>query len=197
MKNIILATTHRFLRQYHKIKKQTYSLPLKLHLGCGMVYLNKWINIDINNNSVADIVCDYKKLYELYPYDSVSTIKMIHSLSYLRLWEAWEFFTMCFNLLKKDGVLILEFPDIVKCARVIIENERSDLAQYIEGIRGIYAFDLTEIKTHKKYVPYAFGWSTYHIEHELLKAGFSSIKASDPEEHNKRCWRDTRIEALK
>lgn len=184
------------LRLFRDKKKHSYIFPLKLHLGCGYTYLQGWVNIDISANSVADVVCDFKYLNKLYINNSVSVIKIIHSISYLRLWETRDFFKMCFDLLKKDGCLILEFPDIVKCAKIIIENDGLDTIQYIEGIRGFYAFDLDEIEKKKKYIPYAFGWSANHIEQELIKIGFSNIKISDGNEHYRE-WRDTRVEATK
>lgn len=196
-KYIPIPIKYRFLPLYKGLKKEAFYFPFKFHLGCGGDYLKDWINIDVNKFSTADIVCDFKYLNKYFPNDSVSVIKMIHSISYLRLWEARDFFAMCFKLLKKNGTLILEFPDIVKCAKLLIENEKTNFENYILGTRGIYAFSLRELELKKKNVPYTFGWSAHHIENELLKTGYSFVKITDLEKHGKLDYRDTRIEAIK
>ena len=195
LRNLFLTAKYMFFRIIRKNKFNDTS-PIKLHLGCGKTHLQGWVNIDVNNFAFADIVCNFMDLRNIYLNDSVSSIKMIHSISYLRLFEARDFFKMCFDLLIHNGTFILEFPDIIKCAKIIIENDKKDNEQYIEGVRGFYAFDLNEVKNKKKYIPYMFGWSAGHIEQELIKIGFSNILISDGEEHN-RPWRDTRIEAKK
>jgi hypothetical protein len=170
----------------------------KLHLGCGNNYLNEYINIDNNTNSVADIVFDIRNIGKLFKKNSIAEIRIIHAISYLRLFEARDFFLMCFNILKPNGKLVIEFPDIIKCAKIIINNNINwqDSFQYIEGIRGIYAFDLEQIKNRVQYIPYCFGWSAEHIKYELISFGFKEVLIADGNAHE-RPQRDTRIEAIK
>ena len=120
---------------------------------------------------------------------------MIHSISYLNLWEANKFFNDAYDLLNIGGVLELEFPDIQKCSKIIVES--SDDSYYIEAVRAIYAFDLDQIKNKEIYRPYAFGWSGLYMKNVLLEIGFSQIDILEPETHEKRNWRDTRIIAVK
>jgi hypothetical protein len=99
-------------------------------------------------------------------------------------------------LLRLDGTLILEFPDIAKCAGIVTETEGKNTGQYMEAVRAFYAFDMEQIKHKDLYQPYAFGWSAEHIKEELLNMGFSKIDVKDGTEHG-RPWRDTRVEATK
>ena len=179
----------------HLKKKRSVTEPLKLHLGCGSVYLKNYVNIDVSSDSVADVVSDFRDIYKLYPSNSVSEILLVHSISYLRLWEALDFFDVCFHLLKEGGQLVLEFPDIEKCASSIV-GSKDDYAGYIEAVRGIYAFDLEQIKRKEKFFTYAFGWSAWHMRQELLKAGFKNVVCTDGGMHEHK-WRDTRAEATK
>lgn len=176
-------------------KKKEYTEPLKLHLGCGSVYLKDYVNIDVSSDSVADIVSDLRDIYKLYPVNSVSEIFLVHSISYLRLWEGLDFFKQSFQLLKEGGSLILEFPDLEKCASLIIQS-KNDYTNYIEAVRGIYAFDLDQIQNKESFHTYRFGWSAWHIEQELKNIGFKNIMCSEGELHNHK-WRDTRVEATK
>jgi hypothetical protein len=186
-----------FIYIYNKffLKKKSTTDPLKLHLGCGNVYLNDYVNIDLSSDSLADVVSDFKDIYKLYPKNSVSEILMVHSISYLRLWEAKDFFNECHYLLKEGGKLLMEFPDIEKCA-VKLTKSKNDYPNYIEAIRGVYAFDLDQIKKKESFYTYPFGWSAWHIELELKKTGFNDITCSDGLLHDNK-WRDTRVEAIK
>ena len=190
IKQLIIYHHHRYLK-----KKQTYTKPLKLHLGCGSVYLEGYVNIDVSSNSVADVICDIQDIYKLYSKNSVSEIVSIHTISYLRLWEAIDFFKDCYNLLHEGGRLVLEFPDIDKCSGHLIKS-RNDYTNYIEAVRGIYAFDLGQIQKRERFITYRFGWSAWHIEQELKNIGFKNVDCSDGLLHNHK-WRDSRVEAKK
>ena len=184
--------------KYYKYfkRKKSFIDPLKLHLGCGSLYHKDYVNIDISSDSVADIISDFQGIYKLYQKNSVSEILMIHSISYLRLWEEIDFFKECHSLLNEGGELILEFPDIEKCSSSLIKS-KNDYPNYIESIRGIYAFDMEQIQKKESFYTYRFGWSSWHIEKELKDIGFSVVKIEDPQTHGKRIWRDTRVIAVK
>lgn len=168
----------------------------KIHLGCGNVYLKGYINVDISPNSVADVVEDIVNIKNIFSKGSFDEILMIHSISYLRMWEAQEFFRDCTELLKKGGRLVLELPDIGKCAALISNSPENSEYEYLEGLRAVYAFDLTQIENKEDFTTYRFGWSGWYLKKELLRLGFSEVKVLDPETHEKRKWRDVRIEAI-
>ena len=189
--------------RHHKRKKTTEALdefkrntPLRLHMGCGRENWKGWINLDFSSNSAADVIIDHRKIKNYFEQESVEEIVMIHNISYLRYWEAKSFFRDSHQLLKKNGKLILEFPDIDKCAQEIL-NHRNNLQQYLKAIQGIYAFDMIQIAMKEKFTTYAFGWSGWHISEELKLAGFSSVQIKEPQTHDQLTWRDTRIEAIK
>ena len=178
------------------IEKLVSHSPLRLNLGCGSEHMNGWVNIDVSANTVADFLMDFKELKNIFKPASVDEIMMIHSISYLRLWEAQDLFGDVYSLLKFGGKYILEFPDIVKCSAHLLKHE-NNIEEYLEGVRGIYAFGIHQIARKENFYTYAFGWSSWHIKHELLHAGFVSVEIRDPETHNQLLWRDTRIEAIK
>jgi len=157
--------------------------------------MKDYVNIDSSSDSVADVICDFRDIYKLYPEKSVSEIVLVHSISYLRLWEAIDFFKECHTLLNEGGKIVFEFPDIEKCALHLIES-RNDYPNYIEAARAFYAFDLQQIKNKESFFTYQFGWSAWHIEQELRNVGFNNIVCSEGLLHNYN-WRDTRVEATK
>ena len=169
---------------------------LCLHLGCGSNYLDGWLNIDIIEGSRADLIMNFKELPQKFKPDSVSEVLMIHSISYLRLWEARDFFSNVYSLLKSTGKFTLEFPDLAKCSKALLSNENK-VDDYLEAVRAIYAFDMDQIKRKDNFQPYAFGWSSWHITSELKKVGFKKIMVEEPQTHGPLLWRDTRIVAIK
>jgi len=167
----------------------------KLNLGCGNEYRDGWVNVDIDSSKRTDICCDFINLKKHFNENSIDQIYMIHSISYLNLWESRIFFKDSYDLLKTGGILELEFPDIEKCSKIIVESQ--DFENCIEAIRGIYAFDLDQIKNKENYRPYSFGWSGKYMRDTLIKIGYTEISILEPETHGKRTWRDTRIIAIK
>lgn len=169
---------------------------VKLNIGCGGMYMEGYINIDCNPYVKLDLYLDFRNLNSIFSPSSVSEVVMIHSISYLNLWEARDYFNKLFLLLQKGGILILEFPDVLKCSKAIIESE-NNYQRYIEALRPFYAFDNDQIAKKEKYFPYNFGWSAWHLVEELRNVGFTEIQILTPETHGKLEWRDTRIEARK
>ena len=168
---------------------------LKLNLGCGNLYKNDWINIDIDKTVRTDICSDFMSFHNNFKRQSVKAISMIHSISYLNLWEARLFFKNVNDLLINGGVLELEFPDAVKCSMVLARTKNPK--KYIEAVRGLYAFDLEQVNNMVNYEPYSFGWTAWFIQLELESAGFRIIKVLRPLTHGKKNWRDIRIIAVK
>ena len=168
---------------------------VKLNLGCGPMHLDDYINIDVDHRACADFYLPFSELGQAFAAKSAAEILMVHSLSYLNLWQARQLLRTCHRLLRAEGRLIIELPSIEKCARHLLDSQ-GDLAAYMEGVRGIYAFDLTEITNQIAYTPYSFGWSAWHLESELRDAAFAKIVVTEPQFHQQP-WRDIRVEATK
>jgi hypothetical protein len=168
---------------------------LRLNLGCGPMHLDGYVNIDSSPSASADVYMDFSELKSAFAATSVSEILMIHSLSYLNLWEARAFFRVAHRLLQTDGKLVLELPSIEKCSEHLLQA-KNHFDAYLEGVRGIYAFDPSEIQNRTTYTPYAFGWSEWHLERELRAAGYTRFEVLSPKFHEQP-WRDFRMEATK
>lgn len=179
---------------YHCRKKE-FSTGLKLNLGCGYEYKDGWVNIDLNKSVRTDICCDFINLKNHFTADSVELIYMIHSISYLNLWEANTFFLDSYKILSKGGVLEMEFPDIEKCAKLLIDADNFE--NFTEAVRGVFAFDLDQIQNRESFRPYSFGWSGKYMKEVLQNIGFAKVEILEPLTHGRRSSRDTRIVATK
>jgi len=156
------------LRNWARRTKRTWFFPSKpdgkvrLHLGCGQDYWPGYVNVDIGADALCDLRMDFTRIGERYPHDSVAEVALIHSLSYLRLWQARDLFIELYQILEPGGRIIVELPDLAKCAQKLLTCE-SDLAEYLEAVRGLYAFGMDQIDRREMFTPYAFGWSAWHL----------------------------------
>jgi predicted SAM-dependent methyltransferase len=152
--------------------------------------------MDADRGASPDLVARIQDIGLFFSPASVREIRMYHSIGYLRLFEARRFFREAYRLLAQDGNLIVECPDAVKCARLLLESG-TDESSYLEAVRAFYAFDMTQVERGVPYTSYVFCWSPWHLERELRAAGFRDVTFSDPETHGQRLWRDMRLVATK
>lgn len=82
----------------------------KLHIGCGEVYLPRWINID-NESSKADLRHDLTKPLP-YADGSVDFIYSEHFIEHLTPEEGEFFLREARRVLQKDGVMRIATPDL-------------------------------------------------------------------------------------
>jgi hypothetical protein len=127
-------------------------------------------------------------------------IECNHVIGYLNFSQARNLFNAFFHSLVKNGKIVIEFPDIIKISKQLIEGDITQIKQdeYIELIRGIYAYDHTDafdVSFSKQ--TYVFGWSGNFVRNTLIDIGFSQVNICSPKTHERRDWRDTRIEAIK
>ena len=108
---------------------------IKLNLGCGPMHLDGYINIDGDPRACADFYLDFSELGDAFAPGCAKEILMIHSLSYLNLWQARDFFRVAHRLLSPGGKLIIELPSIEKCAEKVLASKDS-LPEYLEGFAG-------------------------------------------------------------
>lgn len=83
---------------------------LKLNIGCGDVYFDGWVNIDLEATG-SDLLHDVRKRL---PYNDgeVSFIYNEHFIEHLSLEEGKFFLSECYRVLKVDGVLRISTPDL-------------------------------------------------------------------------------------
>ncbi len=173
-----------------------------INIGCGSDVRLGWVNCDLfpaNDKVIKFDITSSEDLLWLSDIPS-NLIECNHVIGYLNYIQALNFFNAIFSSLTKNGKMIIEFPDIIKISKQLIENDLilSNNDDYIELIRGIYAFDQSDsYDVNFKKQTYIFGWSSNFVRNMLLNIGFSKVVICKPMTHDKRVWRDSRIEAIK
>lgn len=83
---------------------------LKLHIGCGEVYLKGWVNIDIDSKK-ADLVHDLRKSLP-FKENSVDFIFNEHFIEHITAKEGVDLIMECRRVLKPGGVVRTATPDL-------------------------------------------------------------------------------------
>lgn len=156
---------------------------MKLHLGCGQVYLKGYVNIDfpldhhsVQTKSIADEQKDILKLS--YKPESIEEIRLHHLFehfprtTYLALLVSWR------QWLSENGVLHIEVPDFEKMAKIAISRFSDKKAKRV-ALRHIFGSNEESWAVHYE------GWSEELFRDVLVTTGFevTSIKRNN--------WRGT------
>lgn len=167
---------------------------LKVHIGCGKDYKDDYLNIDSSFNSKADVISNVIDLN--FRPNSVSEFIMYHFIEHLNRFEAEKFLSNLYNSLLPNGLLIIECPDIVKVAKLVLKNKKNldILENGAYGLRGFFGepFENMEIGDYHKW-----GYSEYTLSKKLKIIGFSQVKIEKPISHGGRSNRDLRVVATK
>src|SRR5438270_6571152 len=87
-------------RREKRARRQIAKLvhPYKLHLGCGGVRFEGWVNIDLNTTSSIDVAWDITKRLP-FENESCTFIYNEHLLEHLNVEQAQLFLADCYRLL--------------------------------------------------------------------------------------------------
>lgn len=115
---------------------------MKLHLGCGNIYLKGYINIDfplsehtLVKRGLADVYQDILKLK--YPANSIDEIRLHHVFEHFTRPIACALISGWYLWLKPGGILHIEVPDFYRTAKVIF-NPLAKESQKTKALRHLY-----------------------------------------------------------
>ena len=95
---------------------------VKLHVGCGNIYLDGFINIDLDpaHKLKVDLRADIRDLP--FKDNSVDVILAYHVIEHVHFHEALEMFKNWYRILKPGGWIVIECPDLVKTSKSFLDN---------------------------------------------------------------------------
>lgn len=95
-----------------KKKLMQFSSPYKLHLGCGQIRFEGWINLDMDKSLKSpDITCNLKNGIPA-PDNSCELIYCEHLLEHLSPVEGVFFLKECYRCLCSGGILRIAMPSL-------------------------------------------------------------------------------------
>ncbi len=75
-----------------------------------------WFRVDSDPRVEPDLICSVPpmpvKVRAMAPFDRIA---LIHGIEHFYPWDAFQLLVECRDMLAKDGILILEQPDLSKC----------------------------------------------------------------------------------
>lgn len=111
-----------------KFKKAKWAPPpndgkVRLNLGCGDKILPGYINVDFaesRKGNTPDVIADLRKME--FPEGYADEIMAIHVIEHFYVWEAEEMLQHWRSILKPNGVIVLECPNILTAAKNLVAN---------------------------------------------------------------------------
>lgn len=176
---IIEVAYGRYLAHRLIMKKK----PLKLHLGCGSVHLDSYVNIDCRKTRATDLVRDIRKL----PFrdNSAELIETYHAIEHLPRHDLPKALKDRHRILMPGGRLVIECPDFDKNVRDYLEGVNADMnLLYIYG-RQRFAGD-----THY------FGYNFARLKDVLEECGFINAEREDAQDPHTREAACLRVECV-
>lgn len=166
---------------------------MKLNIGCGNRRMDGYVGVDAVRRDAADIVAPAKKI----PVADglVEEIIAVHLWEHFYVWECDEVITEWRRLLCDGGRLVLELPNIVKCAQNLLEGKhRAGKDPNQLHMWGLYG----DPRGKDPYMAHRWGWSPETLKQFLKQHGFNNIVEVPTQFHLVgRNHRDMRIEAVK
>ena len=165
---------------YKNIKDILRLKSIKLHIGCGTIYKEGWINIDNNSDNnikKLDFMWDLKKPLPL-PENSVDFIYNEHFLEHLTVDDGGGLIKNLMKILKPNAVLRIAMPDLRKS----VENYMNK--NYLSENRvELKKYGLDFIQTNAEALNIDFRWWGHQwlydweeLERRLKEAGCIKIK---------------------
>ena len=143
-----------------------------LHLGCGVNYRPECLNIDLFDQSAADIVAHVGFLP--FKSNTVCSIEAYHLLEHFDWIEVKYLLNEWFRVLEDDGRLIIEVPDLKYATKKL--TNLNDLPSQTSTLQWIYGISERGMR-HKT------GFTNQILRNFLNMAGFIDIKVQTPQTH--------------
>lgn len=163
---------------------------LKINVGAGNKRPDGWFNIDCyqhENVPPLDLQCDV--LHIPLPNEMADELMAIHVFEHIYPHDAMTALQEWRRLLIPGGKLILEMPDIVKCARNLLKGQPDHLS-----LLGMFG----ENKNGRHEDDHKWGWTFRTLCPLVKSAGFKDVIEKTTVFHKKgRNVRDFRLEAIR
>jgi predicted SAM-dependent methyltransferase len=149
-----------------------------VNLGSGQKKMQGFVNVDINPDNNPDVVASALDYLESLADESVDEVHMYHVLEHFAKPEALEVLENTQRVLKKDGLVVVECPDLMKCCINVLQAKVKGDNYRIErfGLLGIYGEqDSTEHMFHK------WGYWPEYLGSIFVELGFSGCYEEIPQ----------------
>jgi predicted SAM-dependent methyltransferase len=171
----------------------------KLNIGSGCMLLPDYINFDvvrvIRGGRSTDVVGVAQDILQHFEHESFNEILCCHILEHLRPNDGKKLIQDCYKLLRKDGVLVVECPDVLKC--ISLWNDKNSTFGSPPSVHKLMTFLYGWNKDQwRDYGYHQYGYTVDTMSELMILCKFKIIKKCDGMLHGRRA-RDFRIEGKK
>jgi len=150
----------------------------KLHVGCGPIHVDGFLNVDAQALRSVDFVCKLEELDRWYPAGNAELIYACHVLEHYATDEVPPLLAVFHRLLAPGGELRLSVPDLDRIVRIYTKNrEHFQTPGNSPWVGLIYGGQLDRWDFHR--TGFNFCWMKYLLE----RAGFREIAEYPHEPH--------------
>ena len=147
---------------------------IRLHIGCGPIRLDGFVNIDARETPATDLVADAWDLSR-FADASVSFIYCRHMIEHLTLAQARQSLVEWRRVLKPGGMANIVCPDLIFAARQLLNMKRSTFPdQQAHAMAAFYGWSLDERGGHD-YDSHRWGYTFESLTALCGAAGFTRI----------------------
>jgi SAM-dependent methyltransferase len=169
----------------------------RLNLGCGDKLLEGYINVDVvesRKGEVPDIMCDIKKLDSI-ENEYADEILAVHVIEHFYYWEVFDLLKEWKKKLKPGGKLVLECPNILYAAKMLIKNQERVTGPGTEGKTTMWVL-YGDPSWKDPLMCHRWGFTPRSLGQVLEEVGFIDIK-QEKALFKAREPRDMRITGIK
>lgn len=112
-----------------EIFKKFFGKKIKLHIGCGTLYKDGWVNIDNNSDNNIEKLDINHDLSTGLPFEDnqVDFIYHEHFIEHLTYDDGLLFLKDCFRVLKPSGVMRVACPDLDQLIQAYVQDNWREL----------------------------------------------------------------------
>ncbi len=145
---------------------------INLHVGCGENYYPEYLNIDINEKSIADIIAHAICLP--IKGESITSIKAYHVIEHFDWVDIQFLLNEWYRVLIRGGEVTMEVPDIEKGIKEL--KRKKTLKEQVKSIQWMFGIDTPGMQ-HKSGVTFEV------IRNTLYELGYENITKKKPKTH--------------
>lgn len=172
---------------------------MKINYCCGRQVLEGYLNIDAVVNPKAPRPPELLHTLSFHPDGSLlastpladacaEELQAMHALEHFYQWEAPALLREWHRLLKRDGKLILELPNLILACQNLLAGKSGQWSMW-----PLYGNQ----ETRDPFMCHKTGYTPATVTKLLSDHGFINIKVLPPVTHGAKLNRDMRVEAVK
>lgn len=165
----------------------------RLNIGCGNKRLPGYVGVDVVAREACDLVAPADSIP--LPDASVDEVLSVHLVEHVHRWELPRLLAEWARLLKPEGRLVIECPDLLKCCENVVSGLKKPGKHPDQmGVFGLFG----DYRLEDPYMMHKFLYTFESLSELVVAAGFKECRRETPVFHGTgRYARDMRLEALR